>query len=295
LAKWGAGAPRIIESVWVGSGAIDTAVQDPANLTDLIEPVRAATSSRPATEGNRVQFVIEYRNDMHPDSQGFWINEFGVFATDPDEGRVLLCYGSLGDYPEWVPGIGNGAELTVRRYPVAIGVSGEGEVQLSFPAKAFVTEDELQEMLEAVGAGGFGPGATFVPSVSADGYISWTNNGGLPNPAPVSIRGLGGVMTAGVMATAAAGPDKTSEIVGFDLAPQAQVSLVWNETPTEMTTLNINNTGAMPVRFGEEVINTQSGNLRRLEGGHVYIFAYDGLCWQVMNPRPIFSGNAVVL
>ena len=32
-------------------------------------------------------------------------------------------------------------------------------------------------------------GTTFIPSVSADGTLSWTNDGGLPNPDPVNIRG----------------------------------------------------------------------------------------------------------
>ena len=35
-------------------------------------------------------------------------------------------------------------------------------------------------------------GATFIPSVSADGVISWTNNKGLPNPKPVNIKGVKG-------------------------------------------------------------------------------------------------------
>ena len=33
------------------------------------------------------------------------------------------------------------------------------------------------------------PGATFIPSVAADGLLSWSNDGGLSNPAPVSIKG----------------------------------------------------------------------------------------------------------
>lgn len=32
-------------------------------------------------------------------------------------------------------------------------------------------------------------GATFYPAVSADGILSWTNNRGLENPAPVRIKG----------------------------------------------------------------------------------------------------------
>lgn len=32
-------------------------------------------------------------------------------------------------------------------------------------------------------------GATFIPSVSSDGIISWTNDRDLPNPEPVNIKG----------------------------------------------------------------------------------------------------------
>ena len=42
------------------------------------------------------------------------------------------------------------------------------------------------------GSGG-GSGVTFIPFVSEDGIISWTNNGGLPNPAPVDIMGPQGM------------------------------------------------------------------------------------------------------
>lgn len=43
---------------------------------------------------------------------------------------------------------------------------------------------------DGTGGGGEGQnGATFVPSVSEAGVISWTNNGGLPNPDPVDIKG----------------------------------------------------------------------------------------------------------
>ena len=40
----------------------------------------------------------------------------------------------------------------------------------------------------ATGAAG-ATGATFTPSLTADGLLSWTNNGGLENPDPVSIKG----------------------------------------------------------------------------------------------------------
>ena len=47
------------------------------------------------------------------------------------------------------------------------------------------------------GSGGSGGGSgedgvTFIPSVSEDGIISWTNDGNLPNPEPVNIMGPAG-------------------------------------------------------------------------------------------------------
>lgn len=44
------------------------------------------------------------------------------------------------------------------------------------------------EKLEKGGSGGSGsPGTTFIPHISEDKVLSWTNDGGLENPAPVSL------------------------------------------------------------------------------------------------------------
>ncbi len=50
---------------------------------------------------------------------------------------------------------------------------------------------ERVDALEEGGADGKDgeDGATFIPSVSSEGVISWTNNGGLPNPSAVNITG----------------------------------------------------------------------------------------------------------
>ncbi len=40
--------------------------------------------------------------------------------------------------------------------------------------------------------GGDGASVVFVPDVSEDGVLSWKNNGGLPNPNPVNIKGKDG-------------------------------------------------------------------------------------------------------
>ena len=57
----------------------------------------------------------------------------------------------------------------------------------------YFTSDTVEGALQEIGAelagGGGEDGATFTPSVSADGTLSWTNNKGLTNPDPVNITG----------------------------------------------------------------------------------------------------------
>ena len=45
----------------------------------------------------------------------------------------------------------------------------------------------INELNEKIGMGG--SGATFTPSVDADGNLSWTNDKGLENPEPMNITG----------------------------------------------------------------------------------------------------------
>ena len=45
--------------------------------------------------------------------------------------------------------------------------------------------------VHTISDGGKG-GTTFIPSVSNDGVISWTNDGGLSNPEPINIKGKDG-------------------------------------------------------------------------------------------------------
>ena len=60
-------------------------------------PVAAATSTVPTYDGASVKMIVEYRSDLNGGlDEGFWLNEFGIYAYDPDEGEVLIYYGCLG-------------------------------------------------------------------------------------------------------------------------------------------------------------------------------------------------------
>ena len=52
--------------------------------------------------------------------------------------EVMIYYGSLGDYPQWVSAYNEGA-IDIRRYPVTLKVSTDIIVEIAYPALAFMT------------------------------------------------------------------------------------------------------------------------------------------------------------
>ncbi|RKJ76115.1 hypothetical protein D7X33_15435 [Butyricicoccus sp. 1XD8-22] len=135
--------PLTITRVMMGSGQCPEG--GAADLTDLVEPVAAGTSTEPLYDGDTVRMTIEYRSDLNGGlDHGFWIREFGIFALDTDGAEVLLYYGTLGDYPQYVSAYSR-TGVDVRRYPVTITV-GEGvNVVVDYRPAAFMTPPDVEE------------------------------------------------------------------------------------------------------------------------------------------------------
>ena len=118
--------PLKISRIMMGQGVCPDEVF-PGDLEDLVEPVAAGTSNEPTYDGDTVHMTVEYRSDLNGGlDHGFWIREFGVFAQDEDGSEVMLYYGVLGDYPQWVSAYST-TGLDVRRYPISITI---GEAQI---------------------------------------------------------------------------------------------------------------------------------------------------------------------
>lgn len=142
LAKLVTGATLKITRVVMGSGKVPEGV-NPGEMTDLVQPVALATSTVPVADDRQVSFIVEYRSDLNGGlKDGFWLNEFGIFADDPDLGEVLLYYATLGDYPQYVSAF-TGSSVDIRRYPVSIALSDCADVQLSYPANAWMTSEDV--------------------------------------------------------------------------------------------------------------------------------------------------------
>ncbi len=153
LARASAGEGLTLTEVWVGKGTVESAEAAKA-LTALLDPVAKATSTTPAVAGGQISMLVEYRNDMGGGlEEGFTLSEFGVMAKVGDDAPTLLYYAALGDRAQPVPPIAEG--LDVHRFPVAIGVTGEVEVSLEYPAGVWVTHEELEEALAGIDLSGY--------------------------------------------------------------------------------------------------------------------------------------------
>ena len=197
LARASAGEGLTLTEVWVGKGAVESAGAAKA-LTALLDPVAKATSTTPAVAGGQISMLVEYRNDMGGGlEEGFTLSEFGVMAKVGDDAPTLLYYAALGDRAQPVPPIAEG--LDVHRFPVAIGVTGEVEVSLEYPAGVWVTHEELEEALAGI---------------DLSGYIKATEKG---KPGGVATLGEDGKVPAGQLPKMDYDPAGSAEAVQKNL------------------------------------------------------------------------------
>ena len=141
--------PLTLTRTMVGSGTCPEGLF-PGELQDLVEPVAAATSNEPVYDGDTVHMTVEYRSDLNGGlDHGFWIREFGVFAKDLDGTEVLLYYGTLGDYPQWVSAYSTNG-IDTRRFPISITVGEGATVIIDYSPEAFMTAEDVKEYCTVV-------------------------------------------------------------------------------------------------------------------------------------------------
>lgn len=147
-AKLRAGETLKLTRAMVGDGVVPEDV-NPRQLTDLISPFAKATSTEPSAVGASTTLVVEYRTDMNGGlAQDRYINEYGIFAEDPDVGEILYFYCNLGDFREPVRAYRENEPVITRRYPVSITVSDGVDVALGYLPSVFPTEAEVRAIVD---------------------------------------------------------------------------------------------------------------------------------------------------
>lgn len=145
LAKMVAGDKLTITKVVMDKGTAESA-EAARKLTAPIDPGPNGTGTVPTVEGAAVNMLVEYRSDLNGGLQeGFWIGGFAVFGKVENGAETMIYYGSLGEQKQYVSAYVEGTAPDVRRYPVSITVTAGVEVEVSYPAEAWMTAEDVAE------------------------------------------------------------------------------------------------------------------------------------------------------
>ena len=140
-----AGDKLTITKVVMDKGTAESA-EAARKLTAPIDPGPNGTSTVPTVEGAAVNMLVEYRSDLNGGLQeGFWIGGFAVFGKVENGTETMIYYGSLGEQKQYVSAYVEGTAPDVRRYPVSITVTAGVEVEVAYPAEAWMTAEDVAE------------------------------------------------------------------------------------------------------------------------------------------------------
>lgn len=181
LAKMVAGDKLTITKVVMDKGTAES-VETARKLTAPIDPGPSGTSTVPTVEGAAVNMLVEYRSDLNGGLQeGFWIGGFAVFGKVENGAESMIYYGSLGERKQYVSAYVEGTAPDVRRYPVSITVTAGVEVEVSYPAEAWMTAEDVAQYISGMGLDGDG-------YLHGDRTLSWM--GQSCQPGPLSLNNI---------------------------------------------------------------------------------------------------------
>ncbi|WP_313891112.1 phage tail protein [Psychrobacillus sp.] len=115
-AKAQAGAPLIYTRIGIGDGQLGTSPI--FDLTDLKHQVMSLSISKLKVMNSTTAVIGTIMNNNSIQS-GFYFREIGIFATDPDLGEILYCYGNAGALAEYIPP-GGGADIVEKAIDIQV-------------------------------------------------------------------------------------------------------------------------------------------------------------------------------
>lgn len=95
-----------------------------ADLTALKNQIKTLSINKLTLIGSG-QAVVGAALSNQDLGSGFYWREIGVFATDPDVGEILYCYGNAGNNAEWIPA-GGGPDILEKQVDV-ISIVGNAQ------------------------------------------------------------------------------------------------------------------------------------------------------------------------
>ncbi|MED1941622.1 phage tail protein, partial [Cytobacillus firmus] len=102
------------------------------------------TKLKPSTGGMALIGAVLSNQDI---TAGFYFREIGIFATDPDIGEILYCYGNAGSTADYIPaGSGGSTDLIEKTININVIVGNAANVSATIDQSlVFETPQGAQE------------------------------------------------------------------------------------------------------------------------------------------------------
>ena len=134
-----------------GSGTYDAGT-DLSKLTALKEQKQSFSFNKKTKQNNR---TVMLRTILTNEGllEGYYINEFGIFATDPDEGEILYSIATaVSGQAEYMPVKATGAAPTTSTIESYVSVSNADSVTIEVSQGAYALQEDLDALEERVTA-----------------------------------------------------------------------------------------------------------------------------------------------
>jgi hypothetical protein len=143
----------------IGDGTLGSG-QSAAALTALINLKKYVTINQIIVSGEYATIRAVVTNEEV--TSGFYMREFGIYATDPTDGEILFAVAEAGEESDYLPAYGN-SNLVQVTYDHAIVVGSTTDVTVSIDTSVtYVTRQEFETHTNATGV----HGATPLPTVN---------------------------------------------------------------------------------------------------------------------------------
>lgn len=147
-AKAIAGAELVFTRLAMGDGELGSS-QSSTELTALISEKLSVniTGLKVLTGGMATVKGVMSNTGL---AAGFYWREIGLFATDPDDGEILYCYGNAGTLAEYIPA-GSGSEILEKVIGITAIVSNVASVSATIAeSMVYATQQDLQDHINNV-------------------------------------------------------------------------------------------------------------------------------------------------
>lgn len=144
-AKAIAGANLVFTKIAVGDGSLSG--QSISELTALIHLIKNVELNKLKTlpDGKAVIGGVLDNQDL---VSGFYWRELGLFATDPDIGEILYCYGNAGDLAEYIPSPG-GTEILEKQIDIVAVVGNAASITATIEQSlVYATMEDLEALMK---------------------------------------------------------------------------------------------------------------------------------------------------